>query len=143
MFARDSAKVTFLFRYNAMLNFNTTWWIFIFIFHKYLFLYRDSETPVNVNGKRRKRSTGQQECVSNASCVSGQQTNKTLVCACNDGYTADNGKCNKGMINTYSTTRVVLNGHIDKIYIHLLSIFSPIKFYVILTWDSNKRLLDM
>ncbi|KAH3819975.1 hypothetical protein DPMN_121719 [Dreissena polymorpha] len=50
-------------------------------------------------GKRRKRSTGQQECVSNASCVSGQQTNKTLVCACNDGYTADNGKCNKDSRN--------------------------------------------
>ncbi|KAH3820284.1 hypothetical protein DPMN_122030 [Dreissena polymorpha] len=61
-------------------------------------------TPLN--GKRRKRYTGQQECVSNASCVSGQQTNKTLVCACNDGYTADNRKCNKDSGNGAGPLRV-------------------------------------
>ncbi|XP_052285750.1 uncharacterized protein LOC127881685 isoform X2 [Dreissena polymorpha] len=61
-------------------------------------------TKPSVGGKRRRRSTNQQECVSNASCVSGKQT--TLVCACNDGYTADNGKCNKDPGNGAGHLRV-------------------------------------
>ncbi|XP_052284589.1 integumentary mucin C.1-like [Dreissena polymorpha] len=58
-----------------------------------------SNTP-----KRKKRNTGLQECVTNASCVSGEQT--TLVCACNDGYTTDNGKCKKDPGNGAGPLRV-------------------------------------
>ncbi|XP_052232084.1 uncharacterized protein LOC127845295 [Dreissena polymorpha] len=55
---------------------------------------------------RRKRSAGQQQCVSNASCVSGQKTNTTPVCACNYGYTEVNGRCNKDPDNGAGRLRV-------------------------------------
>ncbi|KAH3775273.1 hypothetical protein DPMN_176674 [Dreissena polymorpha] len=61
-------------------------------------------TPLPGPVKRRRRSANQQECVSNASCVPGLQP--TLVCACNDGYKADNGKCNKDPDNGAGHVRV-------------------------------------